>query len=182
MTKHVVPPEHVATWAWIIGWCNFLGQTAGVSSVAYTIAQMLLACASMNSTFDNGVYSYSPYGIWPSFSPGDALTCPTVTRFRLSCFPLRFSALWASSAPLLPGFFIELFSGLHQSIVSAPCHGIPAQSVNKYPKVLASIGICIALLILTPEKQSATWVFTHVTDGSGWGSKGFSFLLGYPFL
>jgi hypothetical protein len=46
-------------------------------------------------------------------------------------------------------------------------------------EVLASIGICIALLVLTPDKQSATWVFTHVTDGSGWGSKGFSFLLGF---
>jgi len=45
--------------------------------------------------------------------------------------------------------------------------------------VLASTGICIALLVLTPEKQSAKWVFTEVTDGSGWGSKGFSFLLGF---
>ena len=45
-------------------------------------------------------------------------------------------------------------------------------------QVLASIGICIALLVLTPEKQTASWVFTNVTDGSGWGSKGFSFLLG----
>jgi len=44
--------------------------------------------------------------------------------------------------------------------------------------VLASLGICIALLVLTPNKQNATWVFTNVTDGSGWGSKGFSFLLG----
>ncbi|KAF2195336.1 amino acid permease 2 [Zopfia rhizophila CBS 207.26] len=45
--------------------------------------------------------------------------------------------------------------------------------------ILASICICIALLILTPNKQSAKWVFTEVTDGSGWGSKGFSFLLGF---
>lgn len=45
--------------------------------------------------------------------------------------------------------------------------------------VLASISICIALLILTPDKRSATFVFTEVTDGSGWGSKGFSFLLGF---
>ena len=44
--------------------------------------------------------------------------------------------------------------------------------------VLASIGIIIALLVLTPNKQSAAFVFTHVTDGSGWGSQGFSFLLG----
>jgi amino acid transporter len=33
--------------------------------------------------------------------------------------------------------------------------------------------------VLTPNKQSATWVFTTVTDGSGWGSRGFSFLLGF---
>jgi hypothetical protein len=48
--------------------------------------------------------------------------------------------------------------------------------------VIASICICIALLVLTPNKQSASWVFTTVTDGSGWGSKGFSFLLGYVNL
>lgn len=45
--------------------------------------------------------------------------------------------------------------------------------------VLASVAISIALLVLTPEKQSARWVFTHFTDGSGWGNKGFSFLLGF---
>lgn len=45
--------------------------------------------------------------------------------------------------------------------------------------VLASIVICVVLLVLTPNKQSASWVFTHVTDGSGWGSQGFSFLLGF---
>jgi hypothetical protein len=45
--------------------------------------------------------------------------------------------------------------------------------------VLATIAICTAILYLTPEKQSAKWVFTTVTDGSGWGSKSFSFLLGF---
>ncbi|KAK8152535.1 amino acid permease, variant [Phyllosticta citrichinensis] len=45
--------------------------------------------------------------------------------------------------------------------------------------ILASVGICIALLVLTPNKQSAKWVFTEVTDGSGWGNRGFSFLLGF---
>lgn len=37
VTKHVVPDQHVAIWAWIIGWCNFLGQATGVASLAYTI-------------------------------------------------------------------------------------------------------------------------------------------------
>lgn len=44
-------------------------------------------------------------------------------------------------------------------------------------KVLASVAICIALLVLTPDKQSVKWFFTTFTDGSGWGNKGFSFLL-----
>jgi amino acid transporter len=61
VTKHVVPEEQVPIFSWIQGWCNLLGQTAGVSSVAYTVSQMLLACASMNSEIVDGQYSYSPY-------------------------------------------------------------------------------------------------------------------------
>ncbi|MCJ1382102.1 hypothetical protein MMC17_005214 [Xylographa soralifera] len=48
VTKHVVPPEHVAIWSWCIGWCNLLGQTAGVSSVGYTVSQMILAAATLS--------------------------------------------------------------------------------------------------------------------------------------
>ena len=59
VTKHVVPPEHVAAWAWIIGWCNFLGQAAGVASLAYTISQMILATAVMH-TFDGGEPTFTP--------------------------------------------------------------------------------------------------------------------------
>lgn len=61
VTKHVVPEEQVPMFSWVQGWCNLLGQTAGVSSVAYTVSQMLLACASMNSELVDGKYSYSPY-------------------------------------------------------------------------------------------------------------------------
>lgn len=60
VTKHVVPPEHVAFWAWIVGWCNFLGQTAGVTSVAFSVSQMMLAAASMRSPLVDGSYSFSP--------------------------------------------------------------------------------------------------------------------------
>lgn len=45
--------------------------------------------------------------------------------------------------------------------------------------ISATVCICLMLLYLTPDKQSARWVFTHFTDGSGWGSKLFSFLLGF---
>jgi hypothetical protein len=62
VTKSVVPPEHAALWAWVVGWLNLLGQAAGVASIWYTVAQMILATATMNSEFDAvaGVYSYSP--------------------------------------------------------------------------------------------------------------------------
>lgn len=45
--------------------------------------------------------------------------------------------------------------------------------------ILATIGVCIALLYYTEDKRSASFVFLDVRDGSGWGSKGFSFLLGF---
>lgn len=61
VTKHVVPKEHVPVFSWVQGWCNLLGQTAGVASVTYTVSQMLLAAASMNSgQLGNGMYRYSP--------------------------------------------------------------------------------------------------------------------------
>jgi hypothetical protein len=63
VTKHVVPPRHVALWSWIIGWCNLLGQTAGVASLGYTVAQMIFATASMNSWFTGEAYSFTPWVI-----------------------------------------------------------------------------------------------------------------------
>jgi amino acid transporter len=60
VTKNVVPPKHSALWSWVIGWCNFLGQTAGVASVAYTVSQQILAAVSMNSHFNGEAYAFSP--------------------------------------------------------------------------------------------------------------------------
>ncbi|TVY89223.1 putative amino-acid permease [Lachnellula willkommii] len=62
VTKSVVPPEHAALWAWVIGWLNLLGQGAGVASVSYTVGQMILATATMNSKYDSvaGTYAYTP--------------------------------------------------------------------------------------------------------------------------
>ncbi|KZM26784.1 amino acid transmembrane transporter [Ascochyta rabiei] len=142
VTKHVVPPEHVAAWAWIIGWCNFLGQAAGVASLAYTISQMILATAVMH-TFDGGEATFTPN---------------------------------AHQTVLLAIFVLCLFG----AICSFPTNWLHRIILWFAPiNIIASICICIALLILTPNKQSASWVFTTVTDGSGWGSKGFSFLLGF---
>lgn len=44
--------------------------------------------------------------------------------------------------------------------------------------ILASVSICVALLVLTPNLQPARWVFGHFIDGSGWGTP-FSFLLSF---
>ncbi|TGZ81223.1 amino acid permease [Ascodesmis nigricans] len=143
VAKHVVPQEHVALWSWIVGWCNFLGQAAGVSSVAYTVSQMILAAVSMNSRFDGNKYAFSPTALQTVLLT-IALLCIFGTICSLTTKSLHRVVIWF--API---------------------------------NVLASIAICIALLVLTPDKHDAKWVFTHVTDGSGWGNKGFSFLLGF---
>lgn len=183
VTKHVVPPKYVAFWAWIVGWCNFLGQTAGVTSVAFTVSQMMLAAASMNSSFQDGNYSYVPYFILAWIFWGSWLT---LSRNALQTVLLAILLLF------IMGVICSLTSRvLHRIIIwFAPINSNfwRARIIRILPdlmKVLASVAICIALLVLTPEKQSAKWVFTTVTDGSGWGNKGFSFLLGYltlPYL
>lgn len=143
VTKQVVPKEHVAIWAWIIGWCNFLGQATGVASLAYTIGQMILAGASMNSTYADGNYAYSP----------------------------------TAAQTVLVAILTLLVFGIVCSLTTKALNRIVLwfAPIN----ILATIGICIALLVLTPDKRSASFVFTDVRDGSGWGSKGFSFLLGF---
>ncbi|KAJ5094425.1 hypothetical protein N7456_010286 [Penicillium angulare] len=143
VTKHVVPKDQVAVFSWIQGWCNLLGQTAGVSSVAYTVSQMLLACVSMNSDLVDGKYSYSPTALH-TVLVSIGILCVLGVICSLTTKTLHRIILWF--API---------------------------------NITATIAICIALLCLTPDKQPASWVFTHFTDGSGWGSKVFSFFLGF---
>ncbi|KAG2412391.1 hypothetical protein HFD88_009948 [Aspergillus terreus] len=143
VTKHVVPEEQVPMFSWVQGWCNLLGQTAGVSSVAYTVSQMLLACVSMNSKLVDGKYSYSPTAL-DTVLLSIVLLCVLGVICSMTTKALHRIILWF--API---------------------------------NISATIVICLALLYFTPNKQPASWVFTHVTDGSGWGSKVFSFLLGF---
>ncbi|CAG8243023.1 unnamed protein product [Penicillium nalgiovense] len=143
VTKHVVPPDQVPIFSWIQGWCNLLGQTAGVSSVAYTVSQMLLACVSMNSDLVDGKYSYAPTAL-ETVLVSTAILCILGAICSLTTKSLHRIILWF--APINIG---------------------------------ATICICIALITLTPNLQPASWVFGHFTDGSGWGSKVFSFFLGF---
>ncbi|KAH7383126.1 amino acid/polyamine transporter I [Cadophora sp. MPI-SDFR-AT-0126] len=142
VTRNVVPPEHAALWSWIIGWCNLLGQTAGVASVGYTVSQMILAAASMNSEFDGESYEYSP--------------TPLQIVLLSICLLVIFGIICSLTTHALHNLVIWF----------APIN------------IIASTAICIALLILTPNKQSFSWVFGHFTNGSGWGT-GFSFLLSF---
>lgn len=182
VTKHVVPQKHVAIWAWIIGCkyckpyrcsvstfadylgCNFLGQAAGVASLAYTIGQMLLALVSMNTALTDGEYAFSP--------------CVDLLHL-----PLSHMLTFRSTPAMIVGVAIIMLvtfgvvcslttRGLHRTIMwFAPIN------------IIATIGICVAILRLTEDERSlrerASFVFTDIRDGSGWGSKGFSFLLGF---
>lgn len=142
VTKKVVPPKHAAIWSWVVGWCNLLGQTAGVASVAYTVSQMTLAAVSMNSGFDGVSYSYSP------------------TALHLVLLSIAFLIIFGIICSLTT-------KSLHETVIwFGPIN------------VLATLAICIALLTLTPNLANAKWVFTHFTDGSGWGVS-FSFLLSF---
>ncbi|KAF9889182.1 hypothetical protein FE257_007671 [Aspergillus nanangensis] len=162
VTKHVVPKDQVPIFSWIQGWCNLLGQTAGVSSVVYTVSQMLLACASMNSELVDGKYSYSPTAL-ETVIMSIVLLCILGVICSMTTKSLHRIILWFAPINSMHGLprwcFERLILNMHQ--------------------VSATIAICLALLYFTPNKQPASWVFTHVTDGSGWGSKGFSFLLGF---
>ncbi|KAL4931217.1 amino acid permease [Aspergillus undulatus] len=143
VTKYVVPEDQVPIFSWIQGWCNLLGQTAGISSVAYTVSQMLLAAASMNSQVVDGGYLYTP------------------TAWDTVCLSI----------------VLLVFLGIISSMTTKSLHRIFIwfAPIN----ITATFVICFVLLYNTPDKQPASWVFTHVTDGSGWGSKLFSFLLGF---
>ncbi|KAA8646078.1 amino acid permease [Aspergillus tanneri] len=135
VAKYVVPPPQVPLFAWMQGWSNLLGQTAGVASVTYTVSQMVLAGVSMN-------YSYSP---------------TPVHTVVLAIFLLILLGLVCSRST----------KTLHRIVFwFAPIN------------ILASLVICLVLL-RSPNQQPFTWVFTHFTDGSGYGSKLFSFLLGF---
>ncbi|KAI9037646.1 amino acid permease [Aspergillus affinis] len=143
VTKYVVPEEHVPVFSWVQGWCNLLGQTAGVASVTYTVSQMLLAAASMNSgLIGGGEYRYSPTA-FDTVLLAIVLLCVLGVICSLTTKTLHRIIFWF--API---------------------------------NITATIVICFVLLS-SPDKQSASWVFTHFTDGSGWGSKIFSFLLGF---
>jgi amino acid transporter len=41
------------------------------------------------------------------------------------------------------------------------------------------LACCVALLAVTDNKHTASYVFTHVESGSGWTPLGFSFLFGF---
>ncbi|KFZ02273.1 hypothetical protein V500_00269 [Pseudogymnoascus sp. VKM F-4518 (FW-2643)] len=145
VTKYVVPEEHVPIASWVIGWSNFLGQTAGVASVAYSVGQMMLAMVAMGSGFDEGT---GTFGYSPTAEHTVATSIGCLVLMGIIC---SFPTLW-----------------LHKVFMwFAPIN------------ILASIAMCIALLVLTPDKHAAADVFGQVTDGSGWNSKGFSFFIGF---
>ena len=144
ITKHVVK-DNMPLAAWIIGWSNFLGQTAGVASVAYTVGQFTVAAVSIGSGYDTASESFN-YSPDPKHTVGASI-----------------------GMLVLMGLFCSLPSRYLSDIILwfAPFN------------LLGSVAISIAMLVMTPNKHSASYVFTEVMDGSGWGNRGFSFLIGF---
>jgi hypothetical protein len=71
------------------------------------------------------------------------------------------------------------------SIFHAGINSMSTAWLNHFAKTYAvfHIGVlvsaCIALLVMQKEKNSASYVFTHVEPQSGWSPPGFSFLFGF---
>lgn len=49
VTQKVVPKDKAPLYSWMVGWANFLGQTAGVSSLGYSVSQQILAVITLNT-------------------------------------------------------------------------------------------------------------------------------------
>ncbi|KAI1619411.1 putative amino-acid permease [Exophiala viscosa] len=143
VTKHVFPEEIVPVAAWVIGWSNLLGQTAGAASVGYSVGQMFLAMIAMGTVKEDGSLGYTP--------TSQHIVAASIVVLIITGVVCSFSTKILNNS-------IRWFAPVN---------------------IAASIAITIALLVLTPNKLPASDVFSNVTDGSGWNSKGFSFFLGY---
>ncbi|KAJ9156448.1 Amino acid permease [Pleurostoma richardsiae] len=81
------------------------------------------------------------------------------------------------------GHIIGVMAAL--SIFHAGINSMSTAWLNHFAKTYAvfHIGVlvsaCIALLVMQKEKNSASYVFTHVEPQSGWSPPGFSFLFGF---
>lgn len=102
------------------------------------------------------------------------VTVPLSTRLRSVSLSLSAMGLSVLSPPRLS---VSSFDGLRLSIVSH--FQREARKTSDMKIVLGSVAVTIALLVLTDNKHSASDTFGQVSDGSGWGSQGFSYLIGY---
>lgn len=71
------------------------------------------------------------------------------------------------------------------TIVCGIANSLPTYWMEKMTKSYVIFHVCVliscsaALLALTPNHNSATYVFTGITPDSGWSPAGFSFLFGF---
>ena len=132
VTKYVVPEKQVPIASWCIGWSNFLGQTAGVACVTYSVGQMIPAAAAMGSTYGEvlGTFAYNPTA---QQTLGTSIGI-ILTMGLICSFPTK----WLHN-------FIKWLAPIN---------------------VLASLAICVTLLVMTENRHSASYVFGEVTDGS----------------
>lgn len=147
--SRLAPREYVASISWVTGWLNLLGQIAGVASSEWGSAALLLAAVSMNSGLDD---------------QGNFLYMPT---FQQTCGVMA---------------ALTVFTGLVNSLSTYWMEKMTKTYVIFHVAVLLAGSISL-LALAQPEnntpKNSANYVFTNVTNFSGWSPDGWSFLLGF---
>ncbi|KAF8865131.1 hypothetical protein BDZ45DRAFT_701519 [Acephala macrosclerotiorum] len=148
VTKYVVPKKRVPLASWIVGQSNFFEQTTGVTSVGYFVGQMLLAAYAMGSNYDE--------------TTGTCL------------YTLAENSTAEHTVSILVAILI---------IMGIIC-SFPTKWLHEFimwfdpVNIIASVAICIALLVLNPNLNPPSEVFGNVTYGSNWNSKVLSFVIG----
>lgn len=85
---------------------------------------------------------------------------------------------YPSSKAQVVGLFIGLliFHGLLNSLATKALAQITKSFI--FINLAGTLSIIIGLLVTTPDKHSASYVFTRVVNQTGWNSDGLAFLLG----
>lgn len=169
-------------WCWFMGFC-------GCFFIGTSIAELVSAYPT-----NGGLYSASCYLVprryrgpigylvgWLNILgqvAGVASTEFALSRMIWAAVNVRYDGAYEVTDAKLVGLFIALLA-VHGLLNSMPTRYLAA-STQYF--VFVNLGgvviICIVLLAMTDNKNSAEYTFTSVINETGWSSNGFSFLLG----
>ncbi|KAK4513002.1 Protein gts1 [Mucor velutinosus] len=144
----LAPPEWVPIMCWLTGWCNWLGLI-----ILYHVKLIHFYVVAITSA-DLGLSQF----IASIINISDPNNSPSI-YWQYGIFVV-----------------IAVVHGIINS-VSVKYNGFFNQT-SLYWHLIGTLLIVIVALVLTPNKPSAQWVFTHFQNETGFSSGGYAFLIG----